>query len=80
MLLPARTTTTRKSTMEQACPPEVKPMAAAATKTAEKKTKKADEITNLPAPKLPKIRACLIKAVDPLLSPTTQPARMTMPT
>jgi hypothetical protein len=48
-------------------PPKVKPAAAAAaTKTAEKKPKKADEITHLPAPKLPKIRTFSIDAEDPL--------------
>jgi hypothetical protein len=47
-------------------PPKVKPMAAAATKTAKKKTKKADEITHLPAPKLPEIRTFSIEAEDPL--------------
>jgi hypothetical protein len=47
-------------------PPKVKPMATAATKTSKKKTKKADEIAHLPAPKLPKIRTFSIKAEDPL--------------
>ncbi len=47
-------------------PPKVKPVAAAAAKTAKKKTKEADEITHLPAPKLPEIRTFLIEAEDPL--------------
>jgi hypothetical protein len=47
-------------------PPKVKPMATAATKTAKKKTKKADEITHLPARKLPNIRTFSIKVEDPL--------------
>jgi hypothetical protein len=46
-------------------PPKVKPMTVAALKTAEKKTKKADEITLLPAPKLPNIRTYSIEAEDP---------------
>jgi hypothetical protein len=46
-------------------PPKVKPMTAAASKTAEKKTKKADEITLLPAPKLPNIRTYSIEVKDP---------------
>ncbi len=46
-------------------PPKVKPVATAATKTAEKK-KKADEITHLPAPKLPEIWTFSIKEEDPL--------------
>jgi hypothetical protein len=47
-------------------PPKVKPMATAATKTAEKMPKKADEITHLPAPMLPIILTFLIEAEDPL--------------
>ncbi len=47
-------------------PPKVKPVAAAATKTAEKKTRKADDIALLPAPKLPDIRTFSIEAEDPL--------------
>ncbi len=47
-------------------PLKVKPMATAASKTAEKTTKKADEIALLPAPKLPNIRTFSIKAEDPL--------------
>jgi hypothetical protein len=45
-------------------PPKVKPVTAAASKTAEKK-KKADEIALLPAPKLPDIRTYSIEAEDP---------------
>ncbi len=45
-------------------PPKVKPLTAAASKTAEKKTKKADEIALLPAPKLPDIRTYSIEAGD----------------
>ncbi len=47
-------------------PPKVKPVAVAAMKTAKKQTKKADEITHLPAPKLPNIRIFSIEAEDPL--------------
>ncbi len=36
-------------------PPKVKPKAAGATKTAEKKTKKADEIALLPAPNVGRV-------------------------
>ena len=42
--------------------PKVKPVTAAASKTAKKKTKKADGIALLPAPKLPNIRTYSIKA------------------
>jgi hypothetical protein len=45
-------------------PPKVKPMTAAALKTAKKKTKKANEIALLPAPKLPDIGTYSIKAED----------------
>ncbi len=47
-------------------PPKVKPMAMAAMKTAKKKPKKADEITHLPAPKLPEIWTFSINAEKPL--------------
>jgi hypothetical protein len=46
-------------------PPKVKPVTKAASKTAKKKIKKADEIALLPAPKLPDIRTYSIKAEDP---------------
>ncbi len=48
-------------------PPKVKPMAAAATKTVEKKIKKADEIALLPAPNLLNFRAFPIEAEDPII-------------
>ncbi len=47
-------------------PPKVKPAAAAASKTAKKKTKEADEIAHLHAPKLPNFRTISIEAEDPL--------------
>ncbi len=47
-------------------PPKVKPVTVAASKTAKKKTKKADEIALLPAPKLPNFRTYSIEAEDPL--------------
>ncbi len=47
-------------------PPKVKPLAVAAAKTAKKKTTKADEVTHLPVPKLPKIRTFSIEAENPL--------------
>ncbi len=46
-------------------PPKVKPVTMAASKTAKKKAKKADEIALFPAPKLPNIRTYSIKAEDP---------------
>jgi hypothetical protein len=46
-------------------PPKVKPVTTAASKTAKKKTKKADGIALLPAPKLPNIRTYSIEAEDP---------------
>ncbi len=45
--------------------PKLKPLTAAASKTAEKKTKKADEIALLSAPKLTNIRTYSIRAEDP---------------
>jgi hypothetical protein len=61
-------------------PPKVKPAAAtAATKTAAKKPKKDNEITHLPAPKLPKILNCSIEAEDPSPSRTTPTVCTTTP-
>ncbi len=57
-----------KDNASTSMPPRVKPVAAAATKTAKKMPKNADEITHLPAPKLPKIWtfSIEIEAEDPL--------------
>jgi hypothetical protein len=46
--------------------PTVKPVAVAAMKTTDKKTKKADEIALLPTPKLPDIRIFSIEGEVPL--------------